>query len=351
MKVVGIFRGFPGLGRVVSGLSIIETLKSVYNWETYVVSYLQGAKYMDAKGFECQLSLVSPMDYCSIGLLPTNRMGSQIHSLIKNVNPDLVIIDGEPLMVQALRVSYPDLKIVVLLNPSDVDNPSVDIEIMDYFNSLYSLSDLAIVHGLRAVSSKYKYKKLLSIGTILRPEILNIVNDSRKDVYCVLGGGTINVGEQFVANTISIANLCISVASVFSAYNIHIVCSSKNISDMIGIRNLPENVYVYDRLIMPNEYYSKANLIITRSGRNTLSELAYLGIPAISFVTGDVYRKSEQEQNLKNLNVANIVACSVDVPVSDFMQMIKKQLDLGRQSNQFVCGNDEAIEAILRLVI
>ena len=26
-KVLGIFRGFPGLGRVVSGVSILETLR------------------------------------------------------------------------------------------------------------------------------------------------------------------------------------------------------------------------------------------------------------------------------------------------------------------------------------
>ena len=30
-KILGIFRGFPGLGRVVAGVSVLETLKNDYN--------------------------------------------------------------------------------------------------------------------------------------------------------------------------------------------------------------------------------------------------------------------------------------------------------------------------------
>lgn len=147
MKVLGIFRGFPGLGRVVSGVSLLETLRDKYACKIKMISYLQGNCYLRLRGYEGMQEAI-PMDFCSIGLLPTNRMGVHIHSEIKSFAPDIVLVDGEPLIVQSLKISYPSLKIVTLLNPADVDNPHNDKEAMDFFNHLYSLSDLAIVHGL-----------------------------------------------------------------------------------------------------------------------------------------------------------------------------------------------------------
>lgn len=32
-KILGILRGFPGLGRVVSGVSILETLRDSYDYD------------------------------------------------------------------------------------------------------------------------------------------------------------------------------------------------------------------------------------------------------------------------------------------------------------------------------
>lgn len=69
-KVLGIFRGFPGLGRVVSGVSILETLRDEYGCIIEAFSYLQGKEYLQLKGFDIKHDVVS-MDYCSMGLLPT----------------------------------------------------------------------------------------------------------------------------------------------------------------------------------------------------------------------------------------------------------------------------------------
>ena len=52
MKALGIFRGFPGLGRVVSGVSILEALRDTYGFKVRAVSYLQGNEYLKTKGFE-----------------------------------------------------------------------------------------------------------------------------------------------------------------------------------------------------------------------------------------------------------------------------------------------------------
>ena len=39
MKILGIFRGFPGLGRVVAGVSLLETIKMNYNYCIFIKNY------------------------------------------------------------------------------------------------------------------------------------------------------------------------------------------------------------------------------------------------------------------------------------------------------------------------
>ena len=70
-RILGIFRGFPGLGRVVAGVSLLETLRDNYGCDVRVISYLQGNKYLESRGY-VNLPEATPMDFCSIGLLPTN---------------------------------------------------------------------------------------------------------------------------------------------------------------------------------------------------------------------------------------------------------------------------------------
>ena len=349
MNVLGIFRGFPGLGRVVSGISLLETLRDDYNCKIKIISYLQGNKYLTLRGYT-DMQDVIPMDYCSIGLLPTNEMGVHIHNTIKTFKPDVVILDGEPLIIQSLRISYPMLKIVALLNPADVDNPDNDTEAMDYFNSMYSLADLAIVHGLRKVYlTKYHYKKIISIGTILRRELLGVFNKPTPNIYCILGGGTINVSHQFEASTVHIAELCQGVARFFPDYTIHIVCSSQNIYEAINANHSYQNVILYNQVLCAENYYKNACLVITRSGRNTLSELAYMGIPTISFITGDEYRSVEQQQNLSSLNIEYVRSVSIDIGVEFLAETIQSLLSNKKQRVHFDFGNHLAIQNILNI--
>lgn len=348
MKVLGIFRGFPGLGRVVSGVSLLETLRDKFACEIRMISYLQGNCYLRSRGYEGMQEAI-PMDFCSIGLLPTNRMGVHIHSEIKSFAPDIVLVDGEPLIVQSLKISYPNLKVVTLLNPADVDNPHNDKEAMEFFNHLYSLADLAIVHGLRKPNLVYTYKKQIALGTILRNEILNLDHTPTNNIYCILGGGTVNVGYQFETSTIAIANICKQLAKVLPSYNMHIVCSSQNIYDALCEGQIDDNVILHKDVLKAEEYYSNATLVITRSGRNTLSELAYLGIPALSFVTGDNYRRVEQEQNLANIKAKNIAAIAIDTSIDEIADKAKELMQQGITKCGFAIGNDDAIKEILAL--
>ena len=346
-KILGIFRGFPGLGRVVAGVSLLETLRDDYNCDVRVISYLQGNKYLKSRGY-VNLPEATPMDYCSIGLLPTNKMGVCIHDTIRDFMPDAILIDGEPLILQSIKISHPSIKIITLLNPADVNNPHNDKEAMDYFNALYSLSDLAIVHGLRLVEKDQRYKNFISINTIIRREIIAMKNNPSKNIYCVLGGGTVNVTQQFEDSTLRIGELCLNAASLLSDYTIHIICSSQNISKALNKNNYAENVRLYNDIVSPQHYYTDAGLVITRSGRNTLSELAYLGIPAISFISGCTYRKVEQSNNLEYLKATSIVPAGFDMSTEEFARLCLKMI--GKRADSLLqCGNDEAVKHIMKI--
>lgn len=347
-KILGIFRGFPGLGRVVSGISLLETLKEQYGYDIKIISYLQGNRYLELKGYT-DLHEAVPLDYCSIGLLPTNKMGAYIHQTIKGFKPDVIVVDGEPLMIQSIKISHKHVKVVALLNPADVDNPSNDKEAMDFFNNIYSLADFTIIHGLRKITPPSQYGDYISVGTIIRKEIIGIVNQPQKDIYCLLGGGTVNVGHQFSESTIIIGELCIKVANSLPDYKMHIVCSSQNIYDALNENAIPQNVIMYNKVLDSSKYYTDACLIITRSGRNTLSELAFLGIPAISFVSGCSYRKEEQKQNMDCLPDSNIVSASLDIHPDDLKDLCLNMIGRNRGKVFFECGNKKALENILSL--
>lgn len=346
-RVLGIFRGFPGLGRVVAGVSLLETLRDKYDCTVKFISYLQGNKYLESRGYT-DLEEVTPMDYCSIGLLPTNKMGAYIHNTIKDLMPDVIVIDGEPLILQSIKISHPNTKVVALLNPTDVDNPNNDKEAMEFFNTMYSLSDLAIVHGLRIVERDRRYNNFISISTIIRQEIIAIKNVPTNNIYCILGGGTVNVGLQFEDSTLRIGELCKKIAPILPKYNIHIICSSQNIFNVLNSHKYSANVLLHEEIISAEKYYSDACLVITRSGRNTLSELAYLGIPTISFVSGCTYRKAEQTNNINDLKTSTIVSASLDITPKEFAEICVKMMKI-KTDNTLQCSNDKAIKHILQL--
>lgn len=347
MKVLGIFRGFPGLGRVVGGVSILEILRDTYGFKVKGISYLQGNEYLKSHGFQI-FSDVSIFDYCSIGLLPTNYFAKEINCIIKEFVPDIIIIDGEPLMVQSIKISYPEIKIVALLNPSDVENEANDVEAMDFFNASYQLADLAIIHGNRSVKTNRKYKQIISIPTIIRDEVTKINRKPSNVIYCVLGGGTLNVGSLFLKSTVQIGTLCIEAARIIPKYKFVVLCSCKEIYDTLCPLISSSNVILEKEIANATDYYKNASMIITRSGRNTIGEVAYLGIPTITFVSGCEYRRAEQLKNIESINTENIHCISNDIAVNSFSEKIRQTI-INHHEPTLVNGAQQAIDAILSL--
>ena len=146
MRVLGVFRGFPGLGRVIGGVELLEALRQEYGCEVFAFTYLQGLSYVQQRGIEV-LGDVPAQDVSPIGVLPTGRACAELSYWIERFQPDLVVIDGEPLILNALRIRFPQLRIVALLNPADISNPDNYPISMDYFREMYRQADCCIVHA------------------------------------------------------------------------------------------------------------------------------------------------------------------------------------------------------------
>jgi hypothetical protein len=353
MKIVGIFRGFPGLGRVVSGVELLQYFRREHSAKTFIYTYLQGEVLLKQYNIQSQFS-ISPLDISSIGIIPVSKYGEGILNSINKIKPDFVLIDGEPLMVQAIKLTYPDTHVIALLNPSDVENPMNQVSSQMFFNHYFSLADLAIVHGLRKVNNPGIYKNFHSVNTIIRNEILNINPVIKsKQIFCILGGGTVNVQNDFLESTLKIANLCFGLALELKDHKITIQCSSSNVYEKINENikpNQPVNLQLISTIKPPADYYSNTSLIITRAGRNSLSELLFLNIPAISFISGCSFRKEEQASNVQYSQNSQIISLPTDIQLSQFVLSCKELLNTKENEeakSYFLPGNRVAIELIL----
>ncbi len=122
MKAIGIFRGFPGLGRVVAGLDILNQLQVSEKLEAIVYTYFQGYELSKSYNFDFR-NIENRNDISSIGIIPVSKSGETIIDSIEEYNPDFVLIDGEPLLVTTIKLRFPKVIVVALLNPFDIENP------------------------------------------------------------------------------------------------------------------------------------------------------------------------------------------------------------------------------------
>lgn len=355
MKILGVFRGFPGLGRVVSGVEILKQLKEEHKADIKICTYLQGAEYLQRTSVEFE-GIKSHSDICSIGIIPVSSSGERIIDMVEEYRPDFVLVDGEPMLIGALKLCFPKLKIVALLNPFDVDNPHNKLSSQLFFKDAYAKADVSIVHGLWSVPKPHDYNsKFYSFNTIIRREILGIKTSNPKDkIVCVLGGGTVNSSEPFYTSTLAIAENTISIAIHYPQYSFDILCGSPNIYDRIKSSvNIPPNVFFSKELKTPEEMYSRAKIIIARAGRNTISELLQLNIPSILYATGCSLRGSEQKKNIEfieNFSNGNIIGIKTMGTMGNVLSSFENSLTKHIIKNNWICGNMK-VQEILRKVL
>ncbi len=353
MRIAGIFRGFPGLGRVVSGSEILSSLKH-QGAEVKLFTYMQGSEYVRSLGYTTSYD-VHNTDVSSIGIIPVSNYGEMIFNQLREFNPDLVLIDGEPLILTSLKISLPNIKIVALLNPYDVMNPHNQWSSNLFFQHAYSMSDLAIVHGLYKVEKPKSYNAFLSTNTIIRQQVLEMGKRSTIDkVSCILGGGSVYVTPDFQDATVRIADMCINLAHNLVNYEHHIYCGDIETYKKVSSLNLRSNIILHDRIADCEKYFLNSKLIIARAGRNVASELLYLGIPAILVPTNASHRSDEQRSNaaiLQRLSEDRIISLEIGSSEHYFAEMASKLVSQSDADRISWCpGNDEAISSILALL-
>ena len=302
MKVVGIFRGFPGLGRVVSGVETLRIFQKYHNAEISIFSYLQGFEY--CKDIFETYNIFAEKDISSIGIIPVSQSGELIIDEIEKNNPDIILIDGEPLLLTTIKLRFPNIKVITLLNPFDVENPHNRLSSQLFFKDCYAKADYAIVHGIWKVEKPKEFdNNFYSIHTILRSEILDIQsNKNTNRIACILGGGSVNGSSSFFQNTLEIAKKAFTVAELYPDFQVDIFCSCEYIFQKVTEYNtFYQNVFIHRELKKPTEMYSNAKLVLARAGRNTISELLHLKIPSLLFATSCNIRGSEQYQNLSSV--------------------------------------------------
>ena len=136
---------------------------------------------------------------------------------------------------------------------------------------------------LEGVPEKYK-NKICEIGNIIRDEIINFnfANDETsgldKNSILILGGsqGAKVFAEELPQIFEKFKNLNIKI-KIYQQCQIN---QKGQLSNFYRVNNLDHEVFEFTDKI--SEYYSKANLVITRSGASVLGELINVKIPFIS---------------------------------------------------------------------
>lgn len=373
LKIYGIFRGFPGLGRVMSGLTLLNTLEKDFGAEVKSYTYMQGLTALSMFNYKNSIDVnISKNDVTSLGLDPVCKASSEIINDILRWQPDIVLLDGEPLITKLLCLCYDKNKIITLLNPSDLNNKAIPYSTSLFFKDAFLSGGCSIVHGINCDINDVEYYnncKVYYINTILRNKIIAMKIDrnpnlrinqtskisnsfsSNKNISCILGGGSKSFSENFVESTINIGKNIIKAASMVDEYHFNIFCNDDDIYNSLIVVNKQENVKIFKDIADTEQLYKDADLIICRAGRNTTSELLYLDIPSILIAAGNDYRASEQKSNIEN--IVNAYPTSTSVFYNDdyniLVTRIKKMLDVKNVNNGFIPGNLKAIEIILKV--
>lgn len=356
MKIYAILRGFPGLGRVIAGIELIKYFEQSHNAQIKISTYSQGEAYIKSKGYSTSIK-VDEKDISSVGIISVSKSGEKIIEDILSFNPDIVLIDGEPILLHNLKISYPELYIVSLLNPFDINNPHNSKSSQDFFTHMYSNADLSIVHGLWREEKPINFKDFTSINSIVRNSISDIsFSRDSKTIVCLLGGGSKSVNSGFTTGTIEIAKQVIDIAHVNKELKFKIYTSDHNIKNEIlkyvsSCNSFDENISVIEHITDETKIYSEARLVIARAGRNTISELITMNIPSIIIPTTANFRGSEQISNCKKIesgNYPNIKAhyleCGSDALNNKMRQLINSMFIQNKMN--FIPGNVIASEII-----
>lgn len=355
MKIIyGIFRGFPGLGRVSAGIALLKEFQKM-GYEVAAISYLQGNEALISQGIPVLFNyIVDKSDITSIGINPITGFATKIIEKILVDRPAALIMDGEPLLQSTICDVYPKECVISLLNPSDLYNESLPKPTICFYHKNYLSCSNAIIHGIGLEDNNYIENgcKIHWIPTIIRQELFSIDkrNNDSKRIIGILGGGSVNSSDKFVLSTVEIGRKIVSIAKGLGDYSFDVYCNDNKIQDeIINHTELPANVNIFSTYTSPKDMYKNARLAIARAGRNVVSELMLLNIPGLLIATNGDYRSKEQEKNIDMIvSIGNSLFDKVNIQERDavLIERVRRKINREDLIKKFTPGNDHAIQII-----
>ena len=167
-----------------------------------------------------------------------------------------------------------------------------------FFRYHYLAAGKAIVHGVdkeNIILPDDNYGcRIIKTNTILRKSVIEIKTSSKKFIVAILGGGSNNASENFKNSTIEIGNRIIQAAAILQDEKFRIYCNDKYIADALYRLGLTNNIEIIYEYTSPEVIYSSAKTVLCRAGRNTISEIMFLGIPSILISSSGDFRSADK---------------------------------------------------------
>ena len=146
---------------------------------------------------------------------------------------------------------------------------------------------------MEGIPSKYNHKKI-HIGNIIKKEIISfskktlVQTNSQKLNILILGGS--QAAKIFAETLPNIFHQCSKQGIDLKIYQQCLSNQNSELEILYKKMNIEFKIFNFSNNI--SEYFSKANLAITRSGSSILSELTNSNIPFISVPFANFSRKS-----------------------------------------------------------
>jgi len=236
----------------------------------------------------------------------------EINSIYKKHNPDKIILFGNYISVSFALVAILK-KIPIFLHEQNV--------VYGKANRLLARFSKRIYLSLPIENNAFKNKSLLvgnPKGDITKFDDVYL-SRSKKNVFIVMG----SLGSETVNNLLlELTKIC------DSSINYHIVTGKKHYEKFNDRCKKKDNVFIYPYLNNLIAYISKCDLLVSRSGATTLSEIINYKIPSI-LIPSPYVSNNHQFKNAKFLldNNAAYLMEEKDISASKLNKKIKELVD------------------------
>ena len=277
--------------------------------------------------------------------------------IIRRFNPDAVIGTGGYVCFPVITAAH-ELHIPTFIHESNA--------VPGLTTKLLSKNVDAVMLGFEDSIEYYRNsKKVLFTGTPVREEFSSLTKEeARKELGIPVGLPLVlsvwgSLGSGFMNETVR------NIVDLVEPGSMKIIHSTgkKYFSDFSGVINSDKEQITSDTIVIKDYLYDipklmiAADLVLCRAGASTLSELSYLGKPALIVPSPNV-TNNHQEKNARLLekNGAAAVLTEDEITPESFVEAVtglindRKRLDTMGE-NMLKLGNKESAEIIASFIL